>query len=267
MAVLPPGTLLQLMYLRERLRRIPAGRFVEIGPGSGETTQLLLDLGWSGRLFDLEEATIANLRQRFSREIGERRIEVSPGDYLLSDPGHDKVDLVISCMVMEHLDDNVQTAFMRKSSVYLKDTGLMIALVPGSPSHWGIEDEIAGHFRRYTRDTFRELASNNDWKVVHIAGLTYPISNLLLPLSNYLVSRGEKSKLQLSMLERTKKSGNRDVTFKTHFPSIFKLMLNKFTMLPFHVVQKLFGNSKKAMVLYFECCPVAYTKDNKEPAK
>jgi len=36
MNVLPPGTILQLMYLRERIQRLPVGRFVEIGPGGGE---------------------------------------------------------------------------------------------------------------------------------------------------------------------------------------------------------------------------------------
>ena len=48
MRALPPGTILQLMYLRERLRNIKPGRFIEIGPGSGEITRLLLELGWAG---------------------------------------------------------------------------------------------------------------------------------------------------------------------------------------------------------------------------
>ncbi len=48
MRVLPPGTILQLMYLRERLRDINPGRFIEIGPGSGEVTSVLLELGWGG---------------------------------------------------------------------------------------------------------------------------------------------------------------------------------------------------------------------------
>jgi hypothetical protein len=48
MNVLPPGTILQLMYLRERIGNIAPGRFVEIGPGSGEVSALLLELGWGG---------------------------------------------------------------------------------------------------------------------------------------------------------------------------------------------------------------------------
>ena len=46
--VLPPGTILQLMHVRERLTRIKPGVFVEVGPGTGEITALLLEIGWRG---------------------------------------------------------------------------------------------------------------------------------------------------------------------------------------------------------------------------
>jgi hypothetical protein len=132
---------------------------------------------------------------------------------------------------------------------------LMIGLVPGSPTHWGIEDDIAGHCRRYTRVRIRNLITNNGWKVEHLVGLTFPVSNLLLPVSNSLVNRGERSKLKLSPLERTKQSGKRRVWFKTHFPSVFQLLLNRFMLWPWHQLQKLCVGSERALVLYFEACP------------
>lgn len=73
MTVLPPGTLLQLMYLEERLRKIPPGRFIEVGPGSGEITQALLSRAWSGRSYDLEAKTISKLEDRFAAQIAQRR--------------------------------------------------------------------------------------------------------------------------------------------------------------------------------------------------
>lgn len=171
MSVLPPGTLLQLLYLRERIRNLPAGRFVEIGPGSGEITRLLLDAGWTGRSYDLGSDTVSGLRERFAPEIAAGRFEPVHGDYLEAAAGDD-VDLVISCMVMEHLDDATQAAFMQRSARQLRPGGLMISLVPGSPVHWGVEDEIAGHFRRYTRDAVGQLAATHGWYVQHMAGLT-----------------------------------------------------------------------------------------------
>lgn len=192
MAVLPPGTLLQLMYLRERLRHINPGQFVEIGPGSGEITQLLLDQGWVGQSYDLEAVTIERLKIRFANEIKQGKYRADNVDYLSQLQHPESADLVISCMVMEHLDDVSESAFMRRSSEVLKFDGLMIGLVPGSPTHWGIEDDIAGHCRRYTRDKIQSLMANTGWSIGHLVGLTFPVSNLLLPVSNFLVNRSEK---------------------------------------------------------------------------
>ena len=254
---MPPGTLLQLVFLEERLGRLPLGRFVEIGPGSGEITRLLLKRGWRGRSYDLEEKTIRAMERRFGPEIEAGRLTSINGDYLSARPRgpEDKVDLVISCMVLEHLDENEQRAFMRNSANWLKPGGTMITLVPGSPAHWGIEDDIAGHFRRYTRASIRELGADTGWKVMHMAGLTYPISNWLLPISNLLVDRSERSKLALTPLERTKESGRRNVLFKTRFPPILAILLNKVTLFPLHLLQKSFAASENALVIYFEACP------------
>lgn len=262
MVVLPPGTLLQLMYLRERIRQVQPGRFIEIGPGSGEITRLLLDYGWSGCSYDLEAKTIATLSNRFAKEIAEHRFMPINDDYLspLLPPATEKVDLVISCMVMEHLEDDAQFAFMQMSEKYLKKGGIMIGLVPASPAHWGIEDDIAGHCRRYTRAGIETLAAASDWKLLHIAGLTFPISNLLLPVSNFLVNRSERSKLALSLLDRTKHSGRRRVKFKTYFPSILGILLNEFTLSPVYILQKLFAKSEHALVLYFEAQPCSGAK-------
>lgn len=255
MPVLPPGTLLQLMYLRERLCLIEPGRFIEIGPGGGEITRLLLDLGWSGTSYDLEAKTISSLAVRFANEVADKRFIPLNEDFLLSVVS-EKVDLVISCMVMEHLDDDKQSVFMIKAAECLGTGGVMLSLVPASPVHWGIEDDIAGHCRRYTRTGVEKFIAESGWGLTHIAGLTFPLSNLLLPLSNYLVNRSEGQKLSLSPLERTKLSGRRLVKYKTHFPSLLGLLLNKYTLLPFHFLQKYFARSERALVLFFEAHPM-----------
>jgi len=255
MATLPPGTILQLMYLRERLYHLTPGRFIEIGPGSGEITRLLLDLGWSGSSYDLDPNTIASLSERFASEIAEKRFIPLNDDFLLS-AGSKNVDLVISCMVMEHLENHNQSAFMLKAAECLGSDGVMLALVPASPAHWGIEDDIAGRCRRYTRTAVEQLTVDNGWNLTHIAGLTFPVSNILLPVSNFLVNRSERQKLSLSPLERTKLSGRRSVKYKTYFPSVLGLLLNKYTLSPFHYLQKYFANSEHALVIFFEARPM-----------
>jgi SAM-dependent methyltransferase len=255
MAILPPGTWLQLMYLKERILNVAPGSFVEIGPGSGEISHLLLELGWRGRAYDLEPTTIERLRSRFAGEIAQGRYDAENADYLSLAMLPEEPDLVISCMVMEHLDENAESEFVRKSAAFLSDRGMMIGFVPSSPDHWGLEDEIAGHYRRYTRERIRDLLSSHHWDCQHLAGLTYPISNMMLPISNYLVKRNEEAKLKLSLLERTKQSGRRKVPFKTHFPRVFGLILNPYALLPLHLLQKRLGGSRSALVLYFEGAP------------
>lgn len=256
MSVLPPGTILQLMYLRERLSDIKPGRFIEIGPGSGEVTSVLLELGWRGASYDLEPRTVELLNNRFSREIFEGHYKAKNKDFLSIDPySEGRVDLIISCMVMEHLSDDLENKFMQLFSGMLSDNGLMIGLVPSSPAHWGIEDDIAGHCRRYTRDTLCKLMNSNGWYIRNLTGLTYPLSNILFPISNFLVRRAEESKLTMTDLEKTKASGIRDVQFKTNFPSVLSLLLNRNVLLPLHWLQKAFSSSSKSLVLYFEAAP------------
>ncbi len=256
MRTLPPGTILQLMYLRERLNKIKPGRFIEIGPGSGEISSLLLELGWAGVSYDLEPRTVDRLRDRFSRQISEGRFDAKNEDFFLVDSSPlGKINLIISCMVMEHLSSDLEKNSCNAPLNFSADGGMMVGLVPASSAHWGIEDDIAGHCRRYTRDGLRDLAGSNGWKIRHCAGLTYPLSNMLLPVSNFLVGRAEKSKLGMSDMEKTMASGIRDVRFKTTFPKILSLLLNEYVLLPFHWLQKAFSNSRNSLVLYFEASP------------
>lgn len=255
MKALAPGLILQLMYLRARLRRLPSGRFIEVGPGAGEVTQLLLSQGWHGCSYELDPISARRLRERFARPIAEGRYRVLCGDYIdACEPG-DNADLVVSCMVMEHLDDVAERAFLARSAAALRNGGRMITIVPGSPEHWGIEDDIAGHFRRYTRDGIRALMRDNGWTLWTLDGLTYPLSNALLPMSNRLVARSEGSMLDADKTDRTKASGRRSVRFKTDFPAVLGWLLNPVTMYPLFLLQRIFRNARGALVLCFEATP------------
>lgn len=251
MIVLPPGSLLQLIYLKERMSVLAPGRFVEVGPGSGEVTSLLLDLGWSGYSLDIEKQTIEGLKKRFLKEVATNRLTLINEDYL-STVISEKVDLVISCMVIEHLQEDEQVIFMEKSLEMMRPNGLMIGLVPASPKHWGIEDEVAGHYRRYTRAEITKQVNSSGWQIRHLVGLTFPISNFLFPISNFLVKKNESHKLSLANIDKTKQSGNRSVNFKTRFNQAFIVLLNPIVFYPLGVLQKYFSESENCMVLYFE---------------
>jgi SAM-dependent methyltransferase len=245
---LPPGTILQRLYLMERLRPIPAGRFIEVGAGTGDLAGLLIQHGWHGTAYELSSQS-AQVAQRCNPTL-----DVRNHDWLKA-PADNPADLLISGMVVEHLTDDQEAAFLHRARATVRSGGRLVLIVPASPRHWGIEDEIAGHLRRYTRQGLRSRLEQLGWRVDHLAGLTYPLSNMLLPISNRLVQRAERDRLELSPMERTVRSGHRCVGGKTAFPKPFSLVLNPVTMYPMHMLQKAFRNSEAALVLYVEASP------------
>jgi SAM-dependent methyltransferase len=247
-----PGTILQHMYVRERLRDRRTGTFIEIGSGRGLLTKLLLDLGWRGIGLELNPDAVAAATALNAAACREQRLEIYNADWLRYEP-QGQVDLVISSMVLEHLDDPSELLYLAKCVSVLRDGGVGILIVPASPPHWGVEDEMAGHFRRYTSDVLRRTLDAAGLKVAHLAGLTFPLSNLLLPLSNQLVGRYARTVARLpGKQERTQASGMMSIEWKTKFPTGAGLLINAATLYPFYLLQKLNRNNPRSLVLYAE---------------
>jgi len=254
--VLPPGTILQQMYLKERLKLLNPGKFIEIGCGQGILSYLLLKLGWQGIGYDLNPQSLSKAFDLNKKAIQLGKYELINENWLESNYQYgDKVDLIISCMVLEHLNEQEEEHYFKQCKHFLKDNGMIILFVPSCPDYWGIEDEIAGHYRRYTFRALKQKLANFGYDLKHIAGLTYPLSNILYPISEFLVKRAEQKKKTMTMLEKTKQSGNRNVLFKTTFPPLLKLILNDLVMYPFYLLQKANLKNDKALVIYLEAQP------------
>jgi SAM-dependent methyltransferase len=252
--VLPPGTILQHLYLKEKLNLFKPGHFLEVGCGKGFISKILLDLGWSGVGCDLNLDSLNYCSLLNCIPIEQGRYSVVNQDFftLSTDCLPPKFDLVISCMVLEHLNEADEYSYFQLIKKILKPQGKIILLVPSCPDYWGCEDEIAGHFRRYTFKDIRLKLSSFGFTINDLAGLTYPVSNILYPISELLVSRAESKLKSQTMFERTKKSGNRNVFLKTNFPNILRLLLNNFTMYPFHILQKCNKKNNKSLIIYTE---------------
>lgn len=248
-----PGSLLQFLFVRERVRRHvpPGGSFVDIGAGSGELSSILLSCGLHGAGFDLNELACTRNRELNRAAIRARRYEVHHEDFCLAHVTG-QVDLIVCSMVIEHLPVPAVDALLGSAARLLKPSGILIVLVPGSPEHWGIEDDIAGHLRRYRQSDFPPLALRCGLSIRELRGLTYPLSNFLLPLSNWLVRRSESDRLKLDPMDRTIASGARDVAFKTTYPAWTRLLINPITLQPFHLLQKLAARCPRSLVIYCE---------------
>jgi SAM-dependent methyltransferase len=211
----------------------------------------LLELGLSGIGFDLNATACENNAALNKDAIAAGRYRVENADFLHA-PLVDRADVIISSMMLERLLPGEVDAYFRRCRRVQAPGGLIVTLVPGSPAHWGIEDEIAGHHKRYSFACFDAIAHTHGFRVAHVAGLTYPLSNWLLPLSNFLTQRRERDKLGLPMQERTVLSGNRDVRWKTVFPRFVAYLVNEATLYPFYLLQRAFRNHPGSMVIYCE---------------
>ena len=252
MKTLAPGSILQNLYLKKRIRKWnKAFTFLEVGAGVGVMSNILLTHGGQGTGIDLNEQACVenNLMNRLFIQQGKYQVLHKDFFAFLSDH---KFDIIVSMMVIEHLTPKDLDIFLKKCKVILEKDGLLVLFVPASKKYWGIEDEIAGHCKRYEFVDFDELSQKYSLQIRHIAGLTYPVSNVLFPISNYFIRRAESYKLKLSEKEKTILSGKRDVPFKTKFPSFLSVILNEFTLLPLHWLQMIFRKNANSMVIYCE---------------
>ena len=226
--------------------------FIEVGAGNGNISNILLQAGLDGIGFDLNDSACAINSRKNEFYIEKKKYSVRNSDFLAYDGP--SVDIVISSHVMEHLPDDAVDLFFKKACSVLKDGGFIISLVPSGMKYWGIEDDTAGHFRRYEYRDFETLSERYGLKIMNLAGLTYPLSNMLLGLSNFLLTKTESWKTGISMEERTllSSSGVKQVKFKTYFPSYFRFFLNEATMYPFFLVQLLTTRNRNCMILYSE---------------
>lgn len=251
MEEIAPGSILQRMYFSKRVNPNVYKNFCEIGSGNGILSNLLLSKGLIGKGYDLNASACDNNKSRNAEFISTGKYQVVNGDFLL-EKEQQIYDFIFSCMVIEHLDDNAVNEYFEACKRSISPNGTIAVFVPASMKYWGIEDEIAGHYKRYEFKDLNNIAELHKLKINEISGLTYPLSNWLFSLSNRIISKSEGHKKDLSMQEQTVLSGNRGVKFKTVFPWYFKLFLNPVVLYPFYILQRIFKKHPHNMVIYCE---------------
>lgn len=249
---LAPGTILQFMFIKNRLNKIIGNNkiFIEVGSGNGHLSNLLLNNNYKGFGVDLNSSACQNNAMLNEDYIKLKKYNIHNGDF--NNQEQNNFDFLISSMVIEHITDEDLKVFINSAKKIIKPNGKLVFLVPSNMDAWGIEDDIAGHVKRYTFKDINELALNNGLKVDYKCGLNYPVSNWLLKLSNRIVNKNEAHLKSKTELEKTIYTGNRNVKYKTVFPSYLNIVLNEIVLLPFYWLQRLNANNEKSLVMYFE---------------
>lgn len=235
----PPGTFCCHEALRDVVKKTSATSFVDIGCGGGDISKMLCSMGMQGIGMDFSPLAIATTRGLLAPQIESGQYRLIEGDATEMAQPVPPSDIGISFMVMEHVEDDV--GFVRTLSKYVRPGGYLLLCVPGRKDCWTFEDETVGHLRRYDRDDLRQTLEAGGLEKVEVWSVAVPVANMLLRLSDMLVRRsGETKKLGLSQREQTQTSGIRAIPWKTVFPSWVRIILNRYTLYPLFVMQRLF---------------------------
>jgi SAM-dependent methyltransferase len=244
----PPGTLCQNQAVIEVVASVGARTFLEVGVGTGSLSQALCRRGLRGVGIEFSPSATTIAKHALERQIASDAFRLIEGDFMTADAPRDEFDVAVSMMVMEHIEDD--RAFVQRLVAAVRPGGAAIVGVPARMDHWGIEDEAAGHFRRYERKSLHDLFSAAGLEGISVRSVSVPVANIAFRASNFLVQRaGAARKLSLSQRERTELSGLHDVPFKTMFPSPFKLLFNPVAMYPAFVLQRAFYGTGLGLTL------------------
>lgn len=169
-----PGTWVPApRYLMRRARVMAAfddvtpGRLLEVGCGAGAMLHDLVRRGWQARGVEQSAAARAvatALHADTGVEIVDRVVD-----------GDGPFDALLSCEVLEHIDDDVGA--LRSWVSCVRPGGHVVLSVPAHPILWGPSDVWAGHVRRYTKAAFLALAEAANLEVKHIECYGFPVAN------------------------------------------------------------------------------------------
>ena len=244
----PPGSWCLYEAALEMIHLAGGKTFIEVGLGAGDLSLRLCRQGWNGLGVDFSPLAVEQAKANLREFIKEGRYRVIARDLFDLDLGGETFDIAVTLMVMEHVDDDKE--FLKRVAEFVKPGGYVIVAVPGRPDRWGIEDETVGHKRRYNRDDLKQTLLSAGLSDVKIWSVAVPTANLLFRFGNLFLRKStEMKKLNQSSRAQTETSGIREVPWKTTFPAPFRLILNRTTLQPLLIMQRLFYGSDLGLTL------------------
>jgi SAM-dependent methyltransferase len=142
--------------------------FLDIGCGIGDLCNYLGKKGWSGKGIDFSSLVIAEARQATSQfpliTIEEKSLaHETDGSYRT----------IFLWDVIEHIQDD-RLALKQAASLLIPGGAIVIA-VPSNPREWRWDDEMVGHYRRYTTEGLAALLRDVGLQPIEFVDFTFPV--------------------------------------------------------------------------------------------
>jgi SAM-dependent methyltransferase len=178
--------------------REPGRRVLEIGCGTGNFTETLLDREAIVAI-DKEPACVAGLQHRYA---GHRNVKA-----FVCDASTDALrkfsifapDLCVCLNVLEHVE--ADAALLRRVKGLLAPGGSLALIVPAFPALYGPIDRNLGHFRRYTARSLREIASACGFRVKRLRYMN-AVGTFGWWANSHIFRREEQSEAQIKFFDR-----------------------------------------------------------------
>jgi glycosyltransferase involved in cell wall biosynthesis len=148
-------------WMADVIRPFIGERVLEIGAGTGNLTVQLIPrkLYWAS---DINPHYLTYL-ENLIPDHPYLRVGYTDGEKHDSFPHEEKFDTVICLNVVEHLENDFGA--LRNIFDALEENGRAIVLVPCGPAMYGTLDKVLGHYRRYTKPQFMDLAVRAGFQV------------------------------------------------------------------------------------------------------
>jgi 2-polyprenyl-3-methyl-5-hydroxy-6-metoxy-1,4-benzoquinol methylase len=222
--------LFRFVLARRMIDDLPGGRFLEVGVGRGRFYLELARQGFWGKCLDLNPGLIQMHQQQPSPAIeGIQFLNIN------FEQIPDRFDLIVAFEVLEHYLDDLSC--LKEWRLRLEPEGRLIFSVPAHMRQWTINDDLAGHVRRYEKEVLLEKIKAAELEVETLWCYGYPILNWTYRFSSSLKKAGparrcidrECSKeqtrdgLHMFSAEKTAASGN--FAFGSRLESLFQEFL------------------------------------------
>ncbi len=139
----------------------PSGPLFDVGGGNGFVAKSLQDAGFEVVLLEPGAAGTANAKRRGVQNVVQATLE--DAGFL---PG--SLAAIGLFDVIEHMRDD--RAFMEIIRSHLSPCGKVYLTVPAYQALWSQEDIVAGHHRRYSRVSIRDLLVKSGFAVEFLTG-------------------------------------------------------------------------------------------------
>jgi 2-polyprenyl-3-methyl-5-hydroxy-6-metoxy-1,4-benzoquinol methylase len=137
-------------------------RVLEIGCGVGNFTRHLLDRELVVGI-DVEEACLERLHQSFPDRPNLVLRVLDVLDHVFLELKRYDLDSIVLLNVLEHVSDDASA--LRHMNAILAPRGKVILIIPAFESLYGPIDANLGHYRRYSKKSFRALVEAQGFQI------------------------------------------------------------------------------------------------------